>query len=470
MPTLPPKPVVTSWDVFDTLLARFAPHPHSIFQLIETSQGAQGYVHRRTGAAAALDRIGAPYVLHDIYRQMVADGMSQLDARNLLRTELETERNQLFPIHRNIERFDPTDLIISDMYLSPEQISSILFETCNLHTHRPIIRSNWGKHTGTIWPLVLAAYVVRRHIGDDQNSDIEVPSKFKIVGELVQDSQFTSWERALNELGLDQLALIQRETRLRTIPADAGSFHEAVVGPYFTILACYSMYLVHRFGENAEFAFLSRSSDELCRVFTSMFADIPTRSLDISRRLAGDENMAALFSYGITPATVVVDMVGTGRSFFRFAERNGNPGRTLVLFAFLDAFLSDSERETAERRRTAGRLTNVLAFKEGNIWCLEHLLQAHYPPVSCVGLDRRSGGVVRVFGAAELDRTEMSLAAWKSAAVTEFIRTSRLRGHSFIDIEPCVTAMEKALEAIVRDTKIIKPFSSFAAREVMLDG
>ena len=467
MPSSPSKPVVTSWDVFETLVARFAPHPHDVFNVVEISQNAPGFVRRRTDAQAALDRRGAPYVLHDIYRQMVIDGMVEPEARALLRAELAAERAQLFPIRRNVARVEPLDLIISDMYLSPEMISAILFETCNLHTHRPIIRSNWGKHTGTIWPLVLSAYVIRRHVGDDPNSDIKVPSLFKIVGELVQDSLPTSWETKLEELGLGQLALIQREVRLRTIPPGAGRFHEAVVGPYLTILACFSMHLVHRFGADAEFAFLSRSADELCRVFVSMFPDIPSRSLDISRRLARDEDVAPIFTLGISPATVVVDMVGTGRSFFRFAERNGNPGRALILFSFLDLMLRDDERKKSDQRQAAGRFFYVCRIKEGTFWCLEHLLQAHYPPVNNVGLDRRSGGVVRVFGAQELDRGETDLIAWKSMVVTEFVRTARSRGFTDPGSSRVVAAMESALEAVMIDKEILTPFTSFSAREAM---
>ncbi len=74
MAVSPPKPIVTSWDVFDTLVARFVPNPHAVFQLIEAQRNAPGFVARRADAQAALDRIGQPYVLHDIYRRMAAGG------------------------------------------------------------------------------------------------------------------------------------------------------------------------------------------------------------------------------------------------------------------------------------------------------------------------------------------------------------------------------------------------------------
>jgi hypothetical protein len=65
------------------------------------------------------------------------------------------------------------------------------------------------------------------------------------------------------------------------------------------------------------------------------------------------------FAAGITPATVVVDIVGTGRSFFRFAERNRSPGRALALFAFLDRLLKPDERVLAEQRAAEGGFDHV---------------------------------------------------------------------------------------------------------------
>ncbi|WP_158923831.1 hypothetical protein [Acidisphaera sp. S103] len=72
---LPPKPVVTSWDVFDTLVARSVPNPNLIFGMVRICGDIADFVQRRMNAQAVLDRIGNPYVLHDIYRQMTVDGL-----------------------------------------------------------------------------------------------------------------------------------------------------------------------------------------------------------------------------------------------------------------------------------------------------------------------------------------------------------------------------------------------------------
>jgi hypothetical protein len=464
---LPPKPVVTSWDVFDTLLTRFVPNPNAIFDMVRAHSDTADFVQRRLNAQAALDRIGHPYVLHDIYRQMAADGLPWNQARILLRSEVEIERSLLIPIRTNVARVNSSDLIISDMYLPPELISAFMFDICDLHVHRPIIRSNWGKHTGTLWPLVLNSYVIRRHVGDNPQSDYQMPSSFRIVCELVTDSQFSAWETKLNGFGLWQLALIQREVRLRCMPPRFTRFHEAIVGPYLTLLLCFAMHLVQRFGADAEFTFLSRSADDQARVFGTLFPDIPARTADISRRLTRDARLDPIFAAAITPATVVVDMVTTGRSFFRFAERIGDPGRGFITFAFLDHLLNGDERARVDHLMARDRFHTICRVSDTglNHWPFEHLLQSYYPPVADVALDQRSGGVLRSYGTSDLDTDEVALIGWKSSVVTELNRAVVRRGIGDPNQAPIVPAMQAAFGDIIAQSDIMIPFSSFSARE-----
>lgn len=83
-------------------------------------------------------------------------------------------------------------------------------------------------------------------------------------------------------------------------------------------------------------------------MFGARFPDIPARSVDISRRLTRDVRLDPIFAAAIMPATVVVDMVATGHSFFRFSERIDDPGRGLITFAFL-SILERNERGRMEQ-------------------------------------------------------------------------------------------------------------------------
>lgn len=469
MTTRSPKPVVTSWDVFDTLVTRFEPDPMAVFRAVDQAAGVPGFFQRRLDAQAALDKVGQPYVVHDIYRRMVAGGMAAEAAPELLRQEIAIERQQMIPIQRNVARVAPADLIISDMYLSPEIISAFLFEACGLHVHRPIIRSNWGKHTGTIWPLILNEYVIRRHVGDNPHSDVAVPARFKILGELTQEAKFSGWEQKLLDLDLAQLARIQREVRLRCVTGTPTVFHEAVVGPYLTLLACLAIGLRAHFGPDAQFAFLSRGADELARVFVALFPEVPVRTVDMSRRLINGGEHDQLFAAAVTADTVVVDLISSGRSFFRFAERNGHPGRSFVACVFLDGLLSPRERELANERMRQGRFQALYApgGKPTQYLPLEHLAQSPRPPVAGLTADPKSGGVVRRFGVDELDADEAALIAWKSGVVTELVRTILRRGLRISGKAPILNGPAEALRELFSLPQIMTHFSSFRAREAM---
>ena len=69
------KELVTTWDLFDTLVARFHMDPVHAFAMVDAKFPGHDFIRRRTSAQQSLDAVGAPYVIHDIYRQMVADGL-----------------------------------------------------------------------------------------------------------------------------------------------------------------------------------------------------------------------------------------------------------------------------------------------------------------------------------------------------------------------------------------------------------
>jgi len=460
-----PKPIVNSWDVFDTLLARFI-DAGSIFATVEARHGAGSFVERRLAAQAELDKIGKPYVIYAIYDVMVQQGLSREMARRFLHDEITIERENLIPIRRNVMGVRPTDLIVSDMYLPPELISSLLFDVCEMQAHLPIVGSNWGKHTGTIWPELLKHYVIRRHVGDNPKSDRDVPSKFGIACELVDDSAPTGWEKTLHELGLDHLARLQREARLRSIPPGATALHELICGPYLSLLAGYAIHLVRKFGQDARFGFLSRDSDDLSRIFRTMFPSVAAFNIDLSRRLTRNATLDAFFTSRIDQATVLVDVLSTGRSFFNFAARTGANFRTFTTLLFLERLLNADEKRVADERRQSGKLDYfAVAGSDVPHYPLECLLQSHYPPVSHVVHDTHSGGVIKTFGGQELSQDEQDIILWKSDVVAEFCRAIPRRGMALPTQAQLVPLIEKSLNAIISSAEVPRRFPSFLARE-----
>jgi len=451
------RPIVNSWDVFDTLLTRFLPDPMGVFRIIE--QRHAGFFKARLGAQAALDKVGKPYVLHDIYEHMAENGVGRAAARVLLGVELATERQMMFPIRATVDCVAASDLIISDMYLSGEQIASLIADICRLDARYPIIRSNWGKHSGTIWPVILRHYVLRAHYGDNPNADEAVPQKFGIRTVLLRDTELTAWEKSLVELGLTQLAYIQRETRLRSLSGAPDAFLEAACGPYLSLLLACAHQLRERYGEDRVFGFLSRDCDDLARVFRALYPAARALNVDLSRRLARDAAYDEVFGETLPEGCLLVDVVSTGRSVAGFLERVGRRGMMFTCVLWLDHLLAPGAQAGFEYVHRAS------AF-EGTHTRLELLLQSPYPPVTALSYDAASGGLVRGFGQGELLAGEHRRIAMKSEMVSGFLRAIATRGLAPLTAGQSTELMRRGLEVILDADFAGVEFPSFFAREL----
>jgi hypothetical protein len=455
------KPLVNSWDVFDTLLTRFVLDPMQVFALIDRRHQGLDFAKRRLDAQAALDRIGKPYVIYDIYRQMVEQGLSPETASALLREELATERAMLLPVRGTVQQVAPEDLLISDMYLPGEIIAGWLGEICDLHGALPVIRSNWDKHSGTIWPKILGAYVIRTHYGDNANSDDAVPRKFGINTVLLRDIDLTDWEKTVAQLGLGQLALIQRETRLRSLRHDAGIYEKLAAGPYLGLLLGYANWLAAEFGEGAAFGFLSRDCDDLGRIFQAAFPSIRCFNIDLSRRLTRDTGNDGFFNEALPENCVLVDGVSTGRSVKALVARIGRSDLAFNTLFFLDHLLS-AEVIAESSARWIFRSSDF----GSRHYPLELLLQSPYPPVAGVAADSASGGIVKNFGRAEHSAPEARIIRGKGEIVTNFLRAIRLRGLPVLTDVQSQALMQAGLKAILESDLEPNVFPSFMAREI----
>jgi len=397
-------------------------------------------------------------VIYAIYEKMVEAGLDAAQARPLLREELETERGLMFPIRKAVAQVAPTDLIVSDMYLSGEIISSLLAEVCGLHTLGPIVRSNWGKHTGTIWPEILKHYVIRTHYGDNPTADGAVPQKFGIATVLLRDIDPTPWESLLLNSRYAHLARLQREARLRCL--EEHDVFTQLLGPYLTLLAAFAARLVHEYGEGACFAFLSRDCDDLAAVFRAMYPAVTTCNVDVSRRLARNPAMDGVFQEILPENCVLVDGVSTGRSVRAMLERIGDSGRVFATLLFLDTLLQPEAVKAYQ-----GRAFFKASDFPRNHYALELLLQSSYPPVTGLEYDAASGGIIRSFGAVELLPEEARRIAAKADMVTAFCRAVKTRGAPSLHADQADALLKGSLDAILGAHLPPELFPSFHVRE-----
>lgn len=219
------KPTIDTWDVFDTMLARYRVEPEVIFEEVARQSGQDAFVALRQQTQARLDSLGKPYSLFDIYDALAASLGDSATAKRLLEAEINAELDNLMPIQRNLARVSPRDLLVSDMYLPPAIVQRALALATGMSGNLPLVLGNWGKASGLIWPALTELYNLRCHHGDNPHADHAVPTGCEIVCERVTDAQPSAWEERVRVAGLPDLARVLRQVRLALISDAHGDLH-----------------------------------------------------------------------------------------------------------------------------------------------------------------------------------------------------------------------------------------------------
>jgi FkbM family methyltransferase len=188
---------MTSWDCFDTLIARRYIHPYTIFDEVGKRLGIPSEKFRRIRIKAEEYSNGT---YDDIYNHLPG-----ID-KNI---ELEVEKEHLFPIVENINAVKDGDIIVSDMYLTVEQVTELL-KSCGLNKDVKIYVTWGGKAHGWIWDKVGH---VDLHVGDNFISDVEVPKRYNIKTKFYTGHEMTDLEKKVYEVDTE-LACWMRYIRL----------------------------------------------------------------------------------------------------------------------------------------------------------------------------------------------------------------------------------------------------------------
>lgn len=423
---------VDTWDVFDTLIARYCVDPEAVFQWVAARSSAPEFPHWRMRAQADLDALAQPYDIHDIYRRLRENGADATLADRLLAEELAVEREQAVPIRRNIERLGERDLLVSDMYLGADLVADLVAHATDGKLVRPPIVGNWGKSCGAIWPALLGKYVIRMHHGDNPHSDRAVPRSHGIACELTDDQVLSGWEARLFEAGEDQLAFLQRECRLRSTP-HAPSWGvrncEIVCGELPSLLVIYAVQLERKYRRASSYVFCSRGADHVAQVFRTLYPHIRTVSVDLNRVLARVGRHDDVLNAQIPDGAVIVDMVGTGNTVLAYIGRNPEKRLIYHTMVFCDFLLNEEQK----RKRTEQAASGVFNFHfpanefSGHLWHLEMLLQPGYDMVVDLEADTNSGAVVRGHEAEAWNGDDLRFLRFKTDAIEALLRGLRSR-------------------------------------------
>lgn len=117
------RPLVNSFDIFDTILARDVFPPEQIYDLVEQLTSYPNYKALRTQAAS----LHTTSSFEGIYRIMEhIEGLPSGSLEYLKEIEISMEMNHSYIIMQNYNRVRDGDILISDMYLSDKIISGML--------------------------------------------------------------------------------------------------------------------------------------------------------------------------------------------------------------------------------------------------------------------------------------------------------------------------------------------------------
>jgi hypothetical protein len=407
----PPRPFINSFDVFDTLIARRCIHPHIVFAELEAANGIEGFARHRVEAEQAVT--GPHMTLADIYTELGRRlGLTKEATAEHRQAEIDAELAQVIPIHENLARVRHGDLLLSDMYLPPEVIRTLL-DKAGLNRRVGLIVSADGKKSGRIWPQVKAGFTIGRHLGDNLIADVAMPQHFAIATEHTNLSEPSQIERFFLANGLRPLAELVRAARLRiTTPDPVARRLLWVETQYnFPIMLLTSVVLRRHAAATGvnRLLFSSRDCYLWHALYRTLFPDATgAEYFYTSRRVRVDPSTAyrAYARERLTPDSLLIDLCGTGWSSARLLETLGLQDRGLF---FLHRIPPMEAYEQQYPTPDICRIYALLGPERENLHIgrLEMCNYAQHTTV--IGLQMAGGAPVPVFDMEDRSPTQLAL-------------------------------------------------------------
>jgi len=280
------KQNVTSFDVFDTLIARNVINPTDIFDIIEHNFPYPNFKKYRILAEQK-----SGLTLDSIYKEfknITNDSETNIDI--LKEYEIQTEINNSFLIKSNVNLVNDGDILISDMYLNSLQILRIL-NSLGFNKNVKIFSSSIGmsKHKGTLYNYLLNMYNITLHIGDNEYSDYFMAKKYNIPCQITNLHKFNNTELFfINKQKYRKFGFLLRMFRLQN-PYNENSKNFLLYNDQSNIniplLVMLSFHLKQMLiNENrSTILFYTRDSCLLQIVFQTLFPDISSKTFHSSR-------------------------------------------------------------------------------------------------------------------------------------------------------------------------------------------
>jgi hypothetical protein len=429
------KPLVRSWDVFDTLIARRCGDPNGIFDILEPVLGS-GFKQARLDAEHSVRKLNREISLNDIYDHLQMElGWTEEYTAAALELELRTELDNVIPIAENMSRLRDGDIAVSDMYLSEQQILNLL-RAAGLKKDLKVFVSNNGKADGRMWRRLKKQFLIVTHTGDNPRSDFLRPLRHGIFSKLSEISIETAWERLLRCNGAPALSAYVREMRIRSYQTskELREVQAAQIQANLPLLLLSSAALVKWCDEHGIRRALMSSRD--CVLWTPLAEKVARHAGSslaveyfLTSRVAALKSSVSYLNYAAArmgPDSVVVDISMTGTSLAGLADRLGMKQVKAFVIAWHQSIARSLYGESFRSRATvAPEFLTAETIDED----LEALNQALTPSIHDV---LETNGVLNVTYAVEN----------RSTAVLDAVRAQHAAFNELVEVLPAAVVTE----------------------------
>lgn len=355
-----------SWDVFDTLIARKCYYPDGIFKQVQNKSGvADFHKIRRMCENATLSSY------NDIYKEM--EKYYTPDVIKILKElEYQTEIENLYPIRENFDRVKECDILISDIYYSTDQLRGIL-DAIGLKVKYELYTSYGGKNSGKTWETLISKHRIYMHTGDSQHSDVNMPRKFGINSRLF-NPWYTQIENLIKDNRMENISLASRYLRLSN-PYKSGDVKNYLwdLESNFNIplLLLYAEYLnIYCKKFNCKRLLMcTRDCSKFYIIFKQLYPEYEViyfhSSRDAYNKMSPD--YIKYIKSLVNDETLIIDLVGTGKSGDRIFEIIGYPKR-FYFWGYSD--INNSHNNTEFLDTGSGEFLTMEILNQDIIGCL----------------------------------------------------------------------------------------------------
>lgn len=295
-----------SYDVFDTLIGRLCYEPKIVFEIIESKYKLPNFcLFRKKFEHETCD-------FDKLYDKL--ENHYKISLSEIKDFEIDLEYQLSIPIIKYLNLVKDTDILVSDMYLSQQNIFNML----NKHKliKNKLYVSYGDKKNNIFWKNIEIVKDINIHYGDNIISDYENPKKHNITAILV-NTELNDFEKILFNIN-KYLSYVIRGVR---VSLDSNDYMTKVFVEYilpFSIFVCFD--IKHKF-PNKKIIFLSRDGYWFHKIYNILFNN-ESDYIYFSRKLV--ENSAdkvCEIINNIPGSKMLIDLQGSGNTYLKIKNK-----------------------------------------------------------------------------------------------------------------------------------------------------